>query len=216
MKCYITGTSVAFSMLFSLNMAQASLPDLETADAVSSSIVEGAVAPTAEVKAFVRIVPTETVERSHVYEVAPQLALEEVTADETEVYAKSEAPTEEVGQQGRQARSDRRSNRRQAKQVRCLNEEVGKASFYWQPQPVASGGRFNPNAMTAAHRTMPFGAQVKVTNMKNGKSVVVKINDRGPFVPGRIIDLSRASFALISPLKQGVTPVKMELVSCQG
>lgn len=71
--------------------------------------------------------------------------------------------------------------------------QSGVASFYWQPQAVACGGRFNPNAMTAAHKTLPCGSKVRVTNKKNGKSVVVTINDRGPFIKGRIIDLSRAA-----------------------
>lgn len=61
----------------------------------------------------------------------------------------------------------------------------GKASYYWQPQRVASGGWFNPNAMTAAHKTLPFGTRVRVTNKVNGRSVVVTINDRGPYIAGR-------------------------------
>ena len=69
----------------------------------------------------------------------------------------------------------------------------GKASYYWQPQRVASGGWFNPNAMTAAHRTLPFGTLVLVKNTETGEMVTVRINDRGPYVKGRIIDLSRAA-----------------------
>ena len=72
----------------------------------------------------------------------------------------------------------------------------GAASFYGREHhggPTSSGERFDMNAMTAAHRTAPLGSRLKVTNLKNGKSVVVRINDRGPFVRGRIIDLSRAA-----------------------
>ena len=84
----------------------------------------------------------------------------------------------------------------------------GKASYYWQPQGIACGpGRFNPNAMTAAHKTFKCGTKVKVTNKNNGKSVVVMINDRGPFIKGRIIDLSKAAAAKIGMLKSGVAPV---------
>src|SRR5258705_511075 len=60
----------------------------------------------------------------------------------------------------------------------------GMASYYWQGQRVASGGRFDPSAMTAAHKTLPFGTRVRVTHLGNGRSVEVKINDRGPFIAG--------------------------------
>ena len=69
------------------------------------------------------------------------------------------------------------------------------ASYYAKilhNRKTASGERFDNNAMTAAHKTLPFGTEVKVTNLNNGKSVTVRINDRGPFVKGRIIDLSRS------------------------
>jgi rare lipoprotein A len=83
----------------------------------------------------------------------------------------------------------------------------GKASYYWQPQAVACGGRFNPNALTAAHKTLPCGTKVRVTNRRNGKSVVVTINDRGPFVRGRIIDLSKRAAQHIQMTGAGVVPV---------
>lgn len=86
----------------------------------------------------------------------------------------------------------------------------GMASYYWQPQRVASGGMFNPNALTAAHRTYPFGTRVKVTNVRNGLSVFVTINDRGPFIRGRIIDLSLAAAKAIQMTKSGVVPVTVE------
>jgi rare lipoprotein A len=72
----------------------------------------------------------------------------------------------------------------------------GAASWYgpgFQGRKTANGERFNTHAMTAAHRSLPFGSRVKVTNQKTGRSVVVRINDRGPFAHGRIIDLSKAS-----------------------
>lgn len=70
--------------------------------------------------------------------------------------------------------------------------------------PTASGERFNQYAMTAAHKTLPMGTKVRVTNPANGKSIVVKINDRGPYIKGRVIDLSRGAFQQIAPLKQGI------------
>lgn len=88
----------------------------------------------------------------------------------------------------------------------------GLASYYWQPQRVASGGWFNPNAMTAAHKTLPFGTRVRVTNERNGQSVEVTINDRGPFVAGRVIDLSSAAAGAINMKGAGVVPVRMTVL----
>ena len=88
----------------------------------------------------------------------------------------------------------------------------GIASFYWQPQRVAAGGWFNPNAMTAAHKTLPFGTKVRVTHLGNGKSVDVKINDRGPYIAGRIIDLSKAAAGVIGMQGQGVARVKVTVL----
>jgi rare lipoprotein A len=88
----------------------------------------------------------------------------------------------------------------------------GLASYYWQPQRVASGGWFNPNAMTAAHKTLPFGTRVRVTNANNGQSTVVTINDRGPYVAGRVIDLSSAAAGAINMKGSGVVPVRMTVL----
>jgi len=86
--------------------------------------------------------------------------------------------------------------------------QSGLASYYWQPQGIACGpGRFNPNALTAAHKTLKCNSKVKVINKNNGKSVIVTINDRGPFIKGRIIDLSLAAAKVIGMTKSGVVPV---------
>ncbi len=89
---------------------------------------------------------------------------------------------------------------------------VGIASFYWQGQRVASGGWFNPSAMTAAHKTLPFGTKVRVTHLGNGRSVDVVINDRGPFIAGRIIDLSKGAAGVIGMQGQGLANVRMEVL----
>jgi rare lipoprotein A len=78
------------------------------------------------------------------------------------------------------------------------------ASYYDEPQGTASGERFDPEALTAAHKTLPFNTRVRVTNPANGKSVIVRINDRGPYIDGRCLDLSRAAFRAIANLSQGV------------
>jgi rare lipoprotein A len=76
----------------------------------------------------------------------------------------------------------------------------------------ASGEVFNQNALTAAHRNLPFGTQVRVTNMDNGMSVVVRINDRGPYSGDRIIDLSRGAASAIGLVQSGVAPVNLEVL----
>ena len=86
------------------------------------------------------------------------------------------------------------------------------ASYYHEPQRLASGGRFNPNALTAAHKTLPFGTKVRVTNNRNGQSVVVTINDRGPYVGGRVIDFSAAAAGAINMKSAGVAPVSLAVL----
>ena len=95
-------------------------------------------------------------------------------------------------------------------------ELEGVASWYggkFHGRLTSSGEVFDTNTMTAAHRTLPFGTIVRVTNVDNGKSAVVKINDRGPFVEGRVIDLSQAAAEQIDMLGQGVARVSLEIVS---
>ncbi|OLU32456.1 hypothetical protein BVH03_07260 [Pseudomonas sp. PA15(2017)] len=89
----------------------------------------------------------------------------------------------------------------------------GKASYYGRAHHgnrTASGERFDQNALTAAHRALPFGTQVKVTNLNNNRSVVVRINDRGPFARGRIIDVSRKAAEALDMIRSGVAPVRVE------
>ena len=88
--------------------------------------------------------------------------------------------------------------------------ERGMASWYgeqFQGRRTASGERFDMNAFTAAHKTLPFGTRVRVRHATSGKEVVVRINDRGPFTKGRVIDLSRAAAASIGLIQTGVGPV---------
>ena len=93
--------------------------------------------------------------------------------------------------------------------------ESGIASYYadkHQNLKTASGERYRHDLKTAAHKTLPFGVNVKVTNLENSKSVVVKVNDRGPFVKGRIIDLSKSAFKAISQPNDGLLNVRIEVV----
>jgi rare lipoprotein A len=93
--------------------------------------------------------------------------------------------------------------------------ESGLASFYadkHQNKKTASGEPYKHALKTAAHKRLPFGSNVKVTNINNGKSVVVKVNDRGPFVKGRIIDLSKSAFSRIGNTSSGLINVKIEVI----
>lgn len=91
----------------------------------------------------------------------------------------------------------------------------GMASWYgpgFDGNQSASGERYNQNAMTAAHKTLPFGTRVQVTNLDNGRSVVVRINDRGPYAHGRVIDLSAAAARILGVMQTGVAPVRLEIL----
>lgn len=93
--------------------------------------------------------------------------------------------------------------------------QKGIASYYgpgFQGEKTASGESFNINDLTAAHRTLPFNTKVRVTNLENSKSVIVRINDRGPFKKGRIIDLSLGAAKKIGLLQAGRAKVKLEIV----
>ena len=94
----------------------------------------------------------------------------------------------------------------------------GRASFYHEPQPLATGGRYNPYGITAAHRTLPLGSKVRVTNKRNGKSVTVTINDRGPAAwTGKVIDLSLGAAQEIGlSFKQGWTDITADVLSYGG
>ncbi len=95
------------------------------------------------------------------------------------------------------------------------NVQTGLASWYgpnFHGKPTSSQEIYDMYDMTAAHRSLPFGTQVMVTNMKNGKSVIVRINDRGPFIKGRIIDLSYAAAQMLDMTGEGVVPVKIEVL----
>ncbi|AWN35728.1 septal ring lytic transglycosylase RlpA family protein [Methylobacterium radiodurans] len=89
--------------------------------------------------------------------------------------------------------------------------QSGAASWYGSGHRTANGERFNPNGMTAAHRSLPFGTRVRVADKRTGRSVVVRINDRGPFVHGRIIDLSRGSARALG--MGGTTYVSLQVVN---
>ncbi len=97
-----------------------------------------------------------------------------------------------------------------------LKLRSGLASWYgdlWQGRKTASGELFDTNQLTACHRTLPFGTLVRVINLRNHRSVVVKINDRGTLEPKRVIDLSSAAARRLGMLEAGLVPVRLEIIS---
>jgi rare lipoprotein A len=88
----------------------------------------------------------------------------------------------------------------------------GLASYYSYDPKTASGEKFDPSELTAAHRTLPFGTRLRVTNVATGRSVTVRVNDRGPFVPGRVVDVSRSAAESLGMTRQGVAKVKLDVV----
>lgn len=91
----------------------------------------------------------------------------------------------------------------------------GSASYYaskFEGRPTASGERYRAAQLTAAHRSLPFGSLVRVTNPTSGKSVTVRVNDRGPFTAGRVIDVSRAAAEELGLIARGHAPVELELI----
>ena len=96
-----------------------------------------------------------------------------------------------------------------------VKQSRGVASWYgpgFHGRTTANGERYNQNGLTAAHRSLPFGTRVRVTNVNNGRSVVVRINDRGPFAKGRVIDLSAGAARVIGLINSGVAPVRIEVL----
>ncbi|HEX6469438.1 MAG TPA: septal ring lytic transglycosylase RlpA family protein [Streptosporangiaceae bacterium] len=88
-----------------------------------------------------------------------------------------------------------------------------EASFYGEGQMTASGEAFDPGAMTAAHKSLPFGTRLRVTNKNNGESAIVRINDRGPYVSGRCLDLSTAAMRAVGGIGSGVIPVRYQILA---
>jgi rare lipoprotein A len=93
-----------------------------------------------------------------------------------------------------------------------LRSFAGVASYYWEGKRVATGARFNPDGLTAAHRTLPLGTRLRVINLASRRSVVVTVNDRGPYIPGRILDLSRGAAKVIGMIERGVARIKASVL----
>jgi len=91
-------------------------------------------------------------------------------------------------------------------------KSAGVASFYSEDSETASGEKFDPNQLTAAHPSLPFGTKLRVTNTATGKSVTVRVNDRGPYVPGRVVDVSYSAAQALGMVNSGIANVKLDVM----
>jgi rare lipoprotein A len=137
---------------------------------------------------------------------APPRPLDRASRDDarTPIATPSPEPTETPSAQPVQKKRQRQ---------RILSRGACEASYYGTGGRTASGEAFDPAALTAAHRTLPIGSKVRVINRHNDRSVVVRINDRGPFVAGRCLDLSSAAMHAVGGLGSGVIPVRYEVLA---
>lgn len=101
---------------------------------------------------------------------------------------------------------------REKLEAKTQKASYGLASFYADDEQTASGEKFDPHQFTAAHRTLPFGTRVRVTNVATGRSVTVRVNDRGPFVSGRVVDVSYSAAETLGLIERGVAMVKLDVV----
>jgi rare lipoprotein A len=125
--------------------------------------------------------------------------------------------TSGVGRNAQQGNQKTRESLRKDRNEIGTNYVIyGKASYYaekFHGNPTASGEIFDMNGLTAAHKTLPFGTICRVTNLENNKQVIIKINDRGPFIENRILDLSKGAALKLDSIKSGVIEVKIEILS---
>lgn len=122
------------------------------------------------------------------------------------------AATKESSSTSKDSSSDSKDSPSASNDLTPASGSTCMASYYWEAQPTANGEQFDTNAMTAAHKSLPFNSKVKVTNLSNGKSAVVRINDRGPYISGRCLDLSTAAMSQIGGTSSGVVKVAYEVV----
>ncbi|MEO3823199.1 septal ring lytic transglycosylase RlpA family protein [Actinomadura sp. B10D3] len=125
----------------------------------------------------------------------------------------TKTPETEPPKPDSQAAQVAKPKKKKKKKYKVVGSGSCEASYYWEGQMTASGERFDPNALTAAHKTLPMGSKVRVTNKNNGRSVIVRINDRGPYAGGRCLDLSRAAMKKVGGTGAGVIPVRYEVLS---
>jgi rare lipoprotein A len=130
-------------------------------------------------------------------------------ADRDEIRTPIATPTPEPSE----TPSEEPTQAKKKRHRKILSTGSCEASYYGSGGRTASGETFDPDALTAAHKTLPLGSKVRVINQRNDRSVVVRINDRGPFVSGRCLDLSTAAMQAVGGMGSGVIPVKYEVLA---
>ncbi|MEY9212057.1 septal ring lytic transglycosylase RlpA family protein [Thermobifida halotolerans] len=186
-------TAAAVAVLTAGGAAAVTFGDL---DASADQAVSAAVIPEAPPIGQASAAPLDERERQRATQVREEAVADGVRTARVDAAAAQQAPAaSEAGQEGASGQAGQ-----------C------EASMYGDPQPTASGETFDPTALTAAHKTLPFGTMVEVTNIADGRSVTVRINDRGPYVAGRCLDLSTAAFSAIASPSQGVIQVSWKVV----
>jgi len=126
--------------------------------------------------------------------------------------AVKQAHNTRLGTNGEAARKKARNRLASGEGSRRRVAMLGLASFYSEDSETASGERFDKHKLHAAHPTLPFGTRLRVTNVRNGRSVTVRVNDRGPFVRGRIVDVTSAAAEALGMVKEGVVKVTLDFV----
>jgi rare lipoprotein A len=143
---------------------------------------------------------------------AAQLVAVVLTAATLAACAQAPMATNQSSWSGQRVASVHKRHSPLASKDASLDASSGVASFYSSGSRTASGEAFNPNELTAAHRTLPFGTKLRVTNVATGQSVTVRVNDRGPYVPGRVVDVSSSAAESLGMTGKGVAKVKLDVV----
>jgi rare lipoprotein A len=142
----------------------------------------------------------------------PQADPSQAVPSPTGAVTSSPSPTQTSTPEATAKPTKKKAKAKKKPAYRVVKSGSCEASYYWEGQMTASGEPFDPSELTAAHKTLPMGSKVRVTNKNNDRSVIVRINDRGPFVEGRCLDLSKAAMTKVRGTGSGVIPVRYEVL----
>ncbi len=174
-----------------------------------------------------RLARATTVEDERDYDVRPSFSDDEDDQPRAIQPRRSKAAQPATARKAAKRRTPARTARKAAHRTRAASmvprrvrvaalpsghQISGVASYYYSGHTTASGAKYNPDGLSAAHRTLPFGTRVRIRHLGNGRSVDVRINDRGPFIGGRVIDLSRGAAKVIGMIGSGLARVSVEIL----
>ncbi|MFD0683598.1 septal ring lytic transglycosylase RlpA family protein [Actinomadura fibrosa] len=185
-------------------------------------IVSGVAMAVLAAGAFALLSGGGSAESAQAAQTAPQLTAPQATAPAADPpraaptrasRGKTRSPGPAPKKSAKPAKTAKPKPKKKAPAYKVLKSGSCQASYYWEGQMTASGEPFDPSELTAAHKTLPMGSKVRVTNKNNGRSVIVRINDRGPYAGGRCLDLSKAAMAEVGGTGAGVIPVRYEVLA---